>query len=188
MYILLLGLSIFFGIHLVPGLVGFRRKIVAKLGEGPYQGLYSIIALAGLVLIVYGKSKIEFQPIWETPVWSINVIAVLMLLAFVFFAAASMKSNIKRFTRHPMLWGVVFWSGAHLLANGDLTSLVIFGSFGVFSLFNMFSANRRGATKQDTKYPFAKDVITIVTDLVAYGVFFFLHPYLFGVPVILATG
>jgi uncharacterized membrane protein len=119
MYILLLGLSIFFGIHLVPGLVGFRRRIITKLGEGTYQELYSVIALTGLILIVYGKSKAEFQPIWELPVWSAYVVAVLMLPAFIFLAAANLKSNIKRFTRHPMLWGIALWSGAHLLANGD---------------------------------------------------------------------
>ncbi|MCH7881181.1 MAG: NnrU family protein [Proteobacteria bacterium] len=184
MYIILLGLSIFFGIHLVPGLVGLRRRIITSLGERPYQVLYSIISLIGLILIVYGRSKAEFQPIWEPPVWSTDVAVVLMLPSFIFLASANMKSNIKRFTRHPMLWGVVLWSGAHLLANGDLASLLLFGSFGAFSLFGMFSANMRGATKQETKYPFTRDAVTIVAGLVAYGVFIFFHPYFFGASVI----
>jgi uncharacterized membrane protein len=184
MYIILLGILIFFGIHLVPGLVGFRRKIITSLGEGLYRGLYSIISLTGLILIGYGRSKAGFQPIWEPPAWSANVAAVLMSLSFIFLTSANMKSNIKRFTRHPMLWGVALWSGAHLLANGDLASLLLFGSFGVFSLFGMFSANMRGATKQETKYPFTRDAVTIVVGLVAYGAFIFLHPYFFGVSVI----
>lgn len=184
MYILLSGILIFFGIHLVPGMTGFRRKIITSLGEGPYQGLYSIISLTGLILIVYGKSKAGFQPIWEPPVWMKHLAAVLMLPSFIFLVFANMKSNIKRFTRHPMLWGVALWSGAHLLSNGDLASMLLFGCFGVFSLFAMFSANMRGATKQETKYPFSRDAVAIVAGLVAYGVFIFLHPYFFGVSVI----
>lgn len=185
MYLLILGISIFIGIHLVSGLVDFRRKIIASLGEGRYKGLYSLIALVGIILIVYGKSVSEYKPIWEPPVWSKNVVVVIMVLSFYLFAAADMKSNIKRYTRHPMLWGVALWSGAHLFANGDLASILLFGSFFVFSLFAMYSANIRGATKQEAKYPLTKDVVSVIAGLVAYGIFVkYLHPYLIGVSVI----
>ena len=83
-----------------------------------------------------------------------------------------------------MLWGVFIWSVAHLLTNGGLASLVLFGSLGAFSLFDMLSANVRGASKQETVYPIAKDAITVVAGLAAYGALLFLHPYFFGVAII----
>jgi len=158
--------------------------LTTRLGSGPFRGLFSVISLAGLILIIYGKSKAGFVPLWEPPGWGKDVVVVLMVPSFILLAAANMKSNIKLFTCHPMLWGVALWSAAHLLANGDLASLFLFGSFGVFSLFAMFSANLRGATKQVTKYPFTKDAAVIVAGIVTYGVFMFLHPYLFGVAII----
>jgi len=185
MNILILGLLIFFGMHLVPGFVEFRRTLISKMGEGPYKGLYSIISLLGIVLIIYGKSIAGFQPIWDPPVWSRTFVVVTMLLSFYLFAAADMKSNIKRFIRHPMLLGVMLWSGTHLIANGDLASILLFGSFCVFSVFGMISANIRGATKQDKIYPVNRDVVAVIAGLVVYGVFIFLiHPYLIGVPVV----
>ncbi|MBT8114294.1 MAG: NnrU family protein [Arenicella sp.] len=184
MNILILGIVIFFGIHLLPGMVNLRQGFVERLGEKGYQGVYSLISLAGFILIVYGKSKAEFQHLWQPPGWGMNVAPVLMVFAFVSLTAAYMPSNLKRFTRHPMLWGVTFWSAAHLLTNGDLASLLLFGSFGLFSLYDMYSANSRGASKQETVYPVSKDIITAVTGVVAYAVVLFAHSFLFGVAVI----
>jgi len=185
MYILLLGILIFFGLHLVPSAVKLRRKLVTSLGEVKYTGLYSIGALLGLILIIYGKSTAGYQPIWVSPVWSKDVVIVVMVISFLLLAAADMKSNIKRFVRHPMLLGVALWSGAHLFANGDLASMLLFGSFLAFSLFDIFSANIRGAVKQERVYPFTKDAGTIFTGLVAYLIFIkYLHPYLIGVSIL----
>lgn len=184
MIILAIGITIFFGIHLVPSFVAFRHRIITRIGEGPYQGLFSVISLSGFILIIYGKFKAGFQPIWEPPLWSIKVSALLMLLSLVLLASAYMKSNIKRYSPHPMLWAVALWSAAHLFTNGDLASLLLFGSFALFSLFDMVSANLRGATKQQIKYPYTKDIVAIVAGVVAYGIFLFLHPYLFGVSII----
>ena len=171
--------------HLVPSFVSFRDKVISRLGEAKYKGLYSIAALIGLILIIYGMSEAEYKPIWEPPIWSRNVVVITMLLTFYLFAAADMKSNIKRFIRHPMLLGVLLWSCVHLFANGDLASITLFGSFAVFSLFGMVSANIRGALIQKEKYPIKKDVVSIIAGLVAYAIFVLLiHPYLIGVPVI----
>ena len=165
-------------------MVNLRQEIADRLGERGYQGLFSLISLIGFVLIIYGKSRAEFQHLWQPPVWGAKIAALLMVLAFISLAATYMKSNVKRFTRHPMLWGVTFWSAAHLLANGDLASLLLFGAFGVFALYDMYSANKRGAVKQAESYPISKDAVTVVAGVVAYAVFLFAHPYLFGVAVI----
>jgi len=183
MDILLLGLTIFFGVHSVPSFVRFRAKVINSLGEAKYMGLYSITALTGLILIIYGMSEAEYRPIWEPPIWSRSIVLPVMLFTFYLFAAADMKSNIKRFIRHPMLLGVLLGSCAHLLANGDLASITLFGSFAVFSIVGMASANLRGALVQTEKYPLKKDVISIIAGSVAYVIFvLFIHSYLIGVP------
>lgn len=184
MDILLLGLAIFFGIHLVPSFVSFRVKVISKLGMAKYMGLYSITALIGLVIIIYGKSVAEYRPIWEPPIWNKTVVFPVMLLVFYLFAAADMKSNIKRFIRHPMLLGILLWSSVHLLANGDLASITLFGLFAIFSLVSMVSANFRGALVQTEKHPIKKDAVSLIAGLVAYVIFIFvIHPYLIGVSV-----
>ena len=130
-------------------------------------------------------SEAEFQPIWEPLYWSRNVVIVTMLFVFYLFAAADMKSNIKRFIRHPMLLGVLLWSCVHLFANGDLASIMLFGSFAIYALFAIISANLRGALLQKEKYPVKNDIVSVVAGLVAYAVFVLvIHPYLMGVPVI----
>ena len=184
MYILLLGILLFFGVHLMPSFVTFRQKMVTTLGARPYKVLFSILSLSGIILIVYGMSKADFQPLWDPPGWGRNVTVALMLFSILLLVVSDIKSNIQRFIRHPMLWGVTIWSGAHLLANGDLASLLLFGSFGTYALLDIFLVNRRGENKQLKKYPFTRDVVTIVAGLAVYGIILLLHPYLFGVSVI----
>lgn len=185
MFLLVLGVVVLAGIHLLPSFSFLRNGLVNRLGEGPYKGVFGVVAFLGLVLIIVGKANADFVPLWQPPVWGRHVAPVIMLLAFMLLSAAYLPSNVKRFTRHPMLWGVTLWSVAHLLANGDLASVVLFGGLGAFSLFGMWSANLRGATKSTTKHPLIRDAIAVIAGLVVYGVFLVLHPYLFGVPVIL---
>ncbi len=184
MLFLVIGITLFIGMHLVPCFSGLRQNLTDSLGEKKYLGLFSVVSLVGLVLMIYGKSQAGFQAVYEPLPWGRNVAGPLVLLAFILLAAAHMKTNIKRFTRHPMLWGFVCWSAAHLLSNGDLGSIVMFGAFATYSLLAMFLLNMRGTAKQDVKYPLSKDAVVIVGGLVVYAVFLLLHPYLFGVAVI----
>ena len=107
-----------------------------------------------------------------------------MPVAFVLVAGAYLPSNLKRYTRHPMLWGVTLWAALHLLANGDSASLLLFGGLGVYALCAMWSLNRRGVRKSDKTYPGRRDALVVVAGLVVYVAFVVLHPYLFGVPAI----
>ena len=184
MNLLILGIVIFIGVHLLPSFVPLRRAAMDRLGPGAYKGVFSLLSLVGLVLIVVGKYLADFQPLWQPPAWGRFAAIVLMLPVFMLLAAANMPSNIKRFTRHPMLWGVTLWSVGHLLANGDRASLLLFGSLGAYAVFDMLSANLRGAVKQVVVYPIAKDGMTVAAGLLVYGVLLWLHPYLFGVAVI----
>ena len=144
MKILVTGLVLFIGIHLLPSFAGLRRTLVQRLGEIPYKGLFALPALLGLALIVIGKRQAEIIPVWTPPAWGQPIAFLGMPLVFILLVAAYLPGNIKRYTRHPMLWGVVLWSLCHLLVSGDLASMSIFLSLGVFALLDMASANRRG--------------------------------------------
>lgn len=181
MGLLILGMVIFMGMHSLPSLVRLRQAAITRLGAGPYNALFSLISLLGLVLIIIGYARVGLQPLWETPRWGRTIAPLMMAPAFILLAASHLPTNIKRLTRHPMLWGVVLWSVAHLIARGDLAAVVLFAGFGLFSLLAMLSANLRGTILQTTVYPYTKDGVVVVAGGVAYGAFWWLHPYLFGV-------
>lgn len=181
---LILGLALFFGIHLLPSAPLVRQSLLTRLGEGPYKGLYSVISLLGFILIVLGMAAADFRSLWLPPSWAHSVVVPLMLPSFILLAAANMPGNIKRFCRHPMLWGVTLWAAGHLLANGDLASILLFGAFALFSLFDIVSVNRRGAQPQQQTLPLSKDLMVVAVGSGAYVFFLLLHPTLFGVAVV----
>ena len=184
MKILIAGVVVFIAIHLLPSFPTARASLVARLGPGPYKGLFSLGALAGVTLMVAGFAHAEFVPVWQPPGWGRAVPIIVMFPVFILLAGASMRSNLKRFIRHPMLLGVSLWSAAHLMANGDRASVILFGSLGVFALFDMWSATRRGATLSTEPVARKFDFILIAAGAVAYMVILLLHPYLFGMPVL----
>jgi len=183
MSILILGLVLFFGIHLAATIPSVKGAIAKRVGEKGYKGVHALISLAGLGLIIWGyahKPLISI-PEWVAPSWAYKSVLPLLWLGVVLQPAAHMKSNIKRVTRHPMLWGIVIWSGVHLWLNGDHASILLFGSFLLYSLWAMFAANQRGAKKQTIKYPFMSDMKVIVAGTVAYGLLVFGHKWFAGV-------
>jgi uncharacterized membrane protein len=181
---MVLGLAIFFVIHLLPTFSTLRNTLFAKLGEKPYKGIYALISFAGLALVVIGKGEAEFIAVWEPLPWSYVVTNVCMLLALYCLVAFIMESNLKRFTAHPMLWGITFWSCGHLFTNGDQASIILFGSFLVYSLFAMASANRRGAKPTGRKISFRHDAMIAVISTVAYVGLANLHPYFTGMELV----
>jgi uncharacterized membrane protein len=129
--ILMLGLAIFIGAHSFVSLRGEREKLVARIGEGRYNGLFSLVSILAVVLIVYGFAlyhRTAFTPLWYPLDFLRHLNEALMWPAFVFFVAAYVPGNIKRALKHPMLVGVKLWAFGHLLSNGDLGGIVLFGS------------------------------------------------------------
>lgn len=184
MSLLITGLAIFFLIHLIPSIPSFRANLINKLGENPYKGVFALASLAGFVLIVMGKGGAAFVPIWNpSPMYAVFT-KLMMLPAMVFLIAAYAPCNLKRHTRHPMLWGVVLWAGGHLLINGDLASILLFGSFLAYALFDMASANARGATLQTEQKPLMNDIMVIVGGGVVYALTGLFHQNLFGVAIV----
>lgn len=181
MLILITGIVLFFAIHILSSL-RLKQRLLTSVGEQTYKGVYALISLIGLVLIIFGHAKAPYQHVWLAfPQWRMMTLPV-MWLAFVLLPAAHMPGNIKRITRHPMLWGVWLWSSAHLMVNGDLASILTFGSFWCYSLYAMVSQNLRGAQKQTDKLPVKKDLIVFAAGTLVFILVIFLHGLLFGVP------
>lgn len=182
--LLVTGLLLFFLPHLIPSSPALRRTLVSRFGENGYKGIFSLVALTGFALLVWGKAGAPQVFVWVPPQWGRMLALVLMPFAFIGLAAMRLPTNITRFTRHPMLWGVTLWALAHLAANGDLASILLFGCFAGFSFFAMWSANRRGAVKSRVKQPFSRDLVVLLLGIVLYLAVLIAHPYLFGVQVI----
>ncbi len=190
MSILIIGLVIFLGLHSVRIVAeGWRTDKRAQLGEGAWKGLYSVASLIGFALIVWGYSLARQQPVvlWVPPVAMRHIAATLMLIAFIMLVAAYVPGNaIKSKLRHPMTLSVKTWAFAHLLANGNLADVVLFGSFLAWAVACFIAARKRDRAA-GTVYPAGKTVPTVMTmviGLVAYGVFAMaLHKLIIGVPV-----
>lgn len=175
------GLLLFFLVHLLP-VFGARAPLVSKLGELPYKGLFALLSLAGLVLIVMGKGQAQFVGIWNPPLFLKHVTMLLMLPAFILLVAAYVPSNIRRKVRHPMLLAVKLWATGHLLINGDLASMSLFGSFLAYGVIAMISANKRSEATVYPAKPIYMDVLVVVVAVVVYGSVAMHHQQLFGIP------
>jgi uncharacterized membrane protein len=184
MWLLILGFVLFLGAHLSPGVLGLRDRLVGRLGEGRFLGVYIATSVTGMLCIIVGKVIAPVVNVWYPPAWGREAAFLLVAVGFILFAALLLPTNIRRLTRHPMLWGMAAWSAGHLLANGDLASMITFGGFGGYALISIWSLTRRGAEKSTTKYPPWQDVMTVTAALGAYAVVLWAHGFLFGVSVV----
>jgi len=129
MTLLIIGIAAFLSLHVVPTFPDLRERLVARLGEGPYKGLFALLSVASFILLVYGFAKAPLIQLWSPPSWTRWVAIVLMLPAFIFLVAGYVPGQIKAKLKHPFLVAIKTWALAHLIANGDLASIVLFGSF-----------------------------------------------------------
>jgi len=183
MTLLIIGFMLFLGAHFSPGVLGLRETLVARLGEGRFRAVYIATSVTGMVCIIAGKYIAPFVDVWTPPVWSRSTALILVASGFVFFAALLLPTNLRRLTRHPMLWGTALWSSGHLLANGDVASMILFGGFSGFALISIWSLSRRGVERSKQKYSLLNDLILLTASLGAYAVVLWLHPRLFGAAV-----
>jgi uncharacterized membrane protein len=188
--VMILGLVLFLGVHTLTTQRELRGQIIASVGEGGYKIGYALASAAGLVLIVWGFAHYRATGMWEvwTPPTAFKHIAVaLMLPAVILVAASYIRGRIYTTLKHPMLAGVKLWAAAHLLANGDLGSIILFGSFLGWAVFDRISLKRRGdagAPPIPVGGP-ANDLIAIAVGAVAYlALAFAFHPVVIGVPVV----
>lgn len=188
MPVLILGLVLFLGVHSVHMFAPvWRARMVSRIGLMPWKGLYSVVAIAGFVLIVIGFGMARAQPqlLYLPPPWLRHLNALLTLLAFVLVAAAYVPRNhLKQWIGHPMLAGVKLWALGHLLATGFLHDVVLFGAFLAWAVAD-FAVSRRRDRAAGTVYPegtVAFDALAVIVGIGAWAVFaFLLHARLIGV-------
>lgn len=187
MTLLITGLLLFFSIHSVSIANRPRRdRVVARIGRNAWQGLYSVVAAAGLILIIYGYGIARQEPniLYAPPLWLRHVSLVLMLPVLPLLIAAYLPGRIKAAVRHPMLLAVKIWALAHLLSNGTLADVLLFGSFLVWAGIDRASLKRRHDQGPAWLTPKPRnDVIAIVAGVTIY-LWLVLggHLRLFGVP------
>lgn len=184
---LVAGLIIFFSVHSISIInEPWRDRIVAKMGEGPWKGIYSVAAAIGFFLIVwgYGLARQESAVLYFSAPWLMPLSMLLLIPVFPLLLATYSPGRIRTFSRHPMLIATILWAFAHLLVNGRLTDVLLFGSFLVWSGLDLFSMRHR-VQRPVPSAPALRfnDLITLVLGLAFYGMFVvWLHSMLIGVP------
>ena len=186
--IMIAGLAVFFGVHVFTTMRKPRAAVTAKLGEGPYKIVYSLLSAIGIVLIAWGFARYRatgWIDVWYPPAWTRHIVVTLMWPASVCLVAAYIPGDIKRVLKHPMLVGIKLWAFAHLTANGDLGSIILFGSFLAWAVFDRITLKRR-ADAGGPPIPLGgrrNDLIAVVVGTILFlvlGLVF--HPLVIGVP------
>ncbi len=190
MLYLILGLVIFFGAHLF---ATFRSRepgkdIKAKLGYGPYMGLYSLVSIAGFVLICWGFGATrDAGSLYMAPSWGRHVNLALMLPALILLVASQLPTGaIKKAVKHPMLVAVKLWAFGHLLANGEINSVILFGSFLAYAVIDRIAVKKRGdnGPARDAAFSIVSDIAALIVGGGLYvAILLWLHPILFGVAI-----
>ncbi len=183
-----IGLVLFFGTHLFAATRSREPgNLRDRIGYGPYMGLFSLLSLAGLVALVIGYGNFRNTiPVWDPPVWTRHIALTLMLPSLILLVAAYAPTGyIKKAVKHPMLAAIKVWAFAHLCANGDLASVILFGAFLAFAVIDRIIIKRRGDPLEGKTPNALGDTISVIGGALAYaGIAFWAHPELIGVPVL----
>jgi uncharacterized membrane protein len=186
----ILGLALFLGIHSTRAFAdGWRAATIARIGEGPWKAIYSVLSIAGFILLAWGYGQARQQlPLWDPPAFMRHVTALLMLPVFVLFVAAYVPRNgIKAKVHHPQVLSVKLWAFAHLLSNGNLADVLLFGGFLAWAILS-FTAARKRDRAAGKVYPAGTvqgTIACVITGLAIYAAFVMgLHAWLIGVRVI----
>jgi uncharacterized membrane protein len=185
--ILIVGLVVMLGAHVFVTFRDHRAALIARLGQGGYRILFSVVSLVGLVLVVrgYGDYRAgEWIQVWSPPPFMRHITVGLMLLSAILLVATYVPSHIKARAKHPMFAAIKIWAFAHLLSNGDLGSILLFGGFLIWGVYGRIAAKRRGDTgPQSAPAGWTNDVIVVVAGVVLFlALGYYFHPYVIGVP------
>ena len=190
LWVMIAGLVVFLGAHTLTTQRELRARMIGSTGEGTYKILYSLVSALGLALIVWGFARYRatgWIDVWTPPVAMKHITVALMLPAVIMVVASYIRGRIYTTLKHPMLTGIKLWAAAHLLANGDLGSIILFGSFLAWAVFDRISLKRRkdaGGPPIPVGGP-TNDLIAIAVGVIAYlALAFAFHPAVIGVPVI----
>jgi len=186
---MIVGLVLFLGTHTFTTQRKARARVVGRIGEGPYKIVYALVSIAGVALIVWGFGHYRASGwinVWTPPRALKHLNVLLMLPAVILVVAAYIRGRIYATLKHPMLAGVKLWAFGHLLANGDLGGIILFGSFLAWAVFDRISMKRR-ADAGGPPIPVGgagNDLIAVAVGVVGYlALAFAFHPVVIGVPV-----
>ncbi|MCH8201960.1 MAG: NnrU family protein [Proteobacteria bacterium] len=202
--LLAVGLGMFFGVHLISGIHELRTPVTAIMGQAGYRMTHALFAIGGLVLVGMGYADAPFVPLYEPPSWGASITLLVMPVAIIFLIGGHLSKDIKRVTRHPMLWGITLFSALHLLANGDKAAVMIFAPFLVYGLLAMWLTDRKKRlgdaegwekdSRQTSVFPFVamrqgragppagdKGLKAVLIGLVVYILLAYGHQWLIGV-------
>lgn len=181
------GWALFFGSHFWSAVRPRGDGDIRKKAPGPYMAVYSLVSIAGLAMLIYGYGFLRNTiPVWDPPAWTRHVAMTLMLPAMILLVAAyAPAGRIRKAVKHPMLAAVKAWAVAHLAANGDLFSIILFGSFLVFGIVDRIAVKKRGDNGASGAPSAMGDVIAVVGGAAAFaGLLFWGHAVIAGVPLI----
>lgn len=185
MTLLVAGLAIFFAAHSFTMFRGARAQLVERLGALPYRGLFSLVSLAGFVLVVMGYGDAPRIPVWAPPPFMRHLTMLFMLPVFVLLVSAYLPGHIKARVKNPMLMALKTWALAHLLVNGDLASMLLFGAFLAWGVVDLVAVKRSGRSSVVAEPLVAYDVVAVVIGLGIYALIVTrLHVYIAGVPIV----
>jgi uncharacterized membrane protein len=179
---LMLGVLLWSVMHFIPAIaVDFRKNLVSRFGEKPYKGIFALFMVLSLYLVISGWRGTIPENVYLPPTWGRHLTSLLVLVSFILFIASHHATNLKRFVRHPQLTGVALWGIAHLLANGEGRSIVLFGGLALWAIIEIVLLNRRdGAWTKPDPVPRKKDIILGVASLTTYIIVAVSHQWLFG--------
>jgi uncharacterized membrane protein len=185
MSVLIIGLLLFLGIHSISIFApGLRERVRSRMGDGPWKGVYSLVSLLGFVLIIYGFGLARQSPaaLYTPPTWMRHLTALFMLPVFPLLIAAYLPGRIKTAAKHPLLAAVKFWAFAHLLSNGMLADVLLFGGFLAWAVMDRISLKKRPQNLRTAPPGRFNDAIAVIAGLVLYVIFIgWAHVRLFGV-------
>lgn len=186
MAMLVIGVLLFAGVHLVPALApALKAGLVARLGAGGFKGVFSLLVVCAVALIIFGWRGTQpvfiYSPLPELKHFALG----LLLVAFFLMVVSTRKSRLRQWLRHPQLSGVLLWAIAHLLLNGDNRSLLLFAGMGLWAAVEMLAINRRDGVWVRSEPPgWGADVLNLVIALAVVALVIYLHPWLSGMPVV----
>lgn len=180
MPLMIVGILLFWMAHALKIHAPAKRIALARsMGEGPVKGLTAVALLGAVALMSVGYQQADFSPIWSPPDWMRHVNNLLMLIAIACFTAGGIKSMLADKIRHPQLAGTKIWAFAHLLVNGDLASILLFGSLLAWAVITMIALNKRdGKPPMVAQGTMGRTLAHVVVTLAVFGGVAWLHGYL----------
>jgi uncharacterized membrane protein len=181
MGLLILAILVWLFIHFGISGTRLRDRVVARIGEQPFRGLFSLVSIAAIVFLIIGWNRAPVIPLWYAPAWLRWILVFVMLPAFVLFvasvsgrnptmiggelAAAEAARSIQRITRHPMLWSFALWAGVHVIGNGDVAAVLFFGTFLVTALAGTAVIDAKLARRD----PASWEALSAATSITPFG-------------------